>query len=232
MSVRWTAHEQWLLTRTCEEGDRQAREELRPEAAPARPPARPQVPARARAARGPRAGRKPRAGEGDRPLRPRPRRVPLLRGAHDNRRAEALLPRHRLGGAPRAQPAGAGAPGDADAGEAERRAGPVADAVRACVALRAVGRGGARGAGRRAVIPGAVTGRAREQRGARHGRRSSGRRGGGPALPARRGPRAGRAGPARPARARAADPRTALRRGAEQAESRTGSGSPRCTSRG
>ena len=74
----------------------------------ARAPARPPLPARQRAARRPDAGREHRPREGDRPLRPRARhRVLELRRADDPRRAEALLPRLRLGRARAARHAGA-----------------------------------------------------------------------------------------------------------------------------
>ena len=74
----------------------------------ARPPARPPLPARRRAARRPRAGRLARAAEGDRPLRPRARdRVLLVRRPDDPRRAQAPLPRQGLVRARAARPPGA-----------------------------------------------------------------------------------------------------------------------------
>ena len=85
-----------------------------------------------RAARRPRPGRHARADQGDRPLRPGARdRVLLIRGADDARRAQALLPRQRLGRARAARNAGA-----RDAGR-QRRQGPLA-----AQGPLAVGRGG------------------------------------------------------------------------------------------
>ena len=81
------------------------------------------VPALGRAARRPHPGRDPRAHQGHRSLRPGARdRVQLLRRADHARRAQALLPRQRLGGPRPARDAGA-----RDAGR-QRRQGPFAAA--------------------------------------------------------------------------------------------------------
>ena len=99
--------------------------------APARPPDGAPLPALGRAARRPRPGRDARADQGDRPLRPRARdRVLLLRGADHARRAQALLPRQRLGGPRPARDAGA-----RDAGR-QLRQGPVAQARALAVGRR------------------------------------------------------------------------------------------------
>ena len=89
--------------------------------APAGAPDGAALPPLRRAARRSRPGRDARADQGDRPLRPGARdRVLLLRGADDARRAQALLPRQRLGRARPARDAGA-----RDAGR-QRGQGPVA----------------------------------------------------------------------------------------------------------
>ena len=137
-----------LLIRYHRHGDQAAREQLvaAPAAAGAADGA--PLPALGRAARRPDPGRHARADQGDRPLRPGARdRVLLLRRADDARRAQALLPRQRLGRARPARDAGA-----RDAGR-QRGQGPLAQARALAVggrgrrAARALDGAGARGDG-------------------------------------------------------------------------------------
>ena len=84
-----------------------------------------------RADRGSDAGREPRARQGGGPLRARARhRLLELRRADHRRRAQALLPRRRLGRARAARPAGARARGQPRAQRPVARPGPLAHAQR------------------------------------------------------------------------------------------------------
>ena len=100
-----------------------------------------------RAARGSRPDRLHRPDQGDRPLRPRPRRrADHLRDAEHHRRDQAPLPRQGLGGARAARAAGAERPAlEADRG-ADRPARPLAHDRRAREGGGRRGGGGARGA--------------------------------------------------------------------------------------
>ena len=109
--------------------------------------ARPPLRVARRAARRSGPDRRDRSDQGDRPLRPQPRRrADHLRDAEHHRRDQAPLPRPRLGGTRSARSAGAEHPADARRRAADGRARPLADDRRAGRGNRGERGRGARGA--------------------------------------------------------------------------------------
>src|SRR5581483_805502 len=173
----------------------------------ARPLARAALLVPRRAARRPDPDRRDRPDQGDRPLRPVPRRrADDLRDAEHHRRDQAALPRPRLVRARPARPPGAERPAVASDGTADRAAGALADdlGARDCGVGR--GGGGPGGARERARVQLAVAVLRTWRRGGRGGRPARDDRRRGARLRGLRGPRRPGAGLPGAGRPRAHDP--------------------------